>query len=120
MMINLANYEFVSNPAAAIMLLHKGIPKEHQPLWKEMGVNGLYALYKAQSVSTGMVLKMLEEAEGANPSKESPSVCRQYGTRVCDRNICVFKFANNSILQLASWCCTSTHCSHLQLCCTRA
>lgn len=34
-----------------------------------MGVNGLYALYKAQSVSTEMVLKMLEEAEGANPSK---------------------------------------------------
>lgn len=70
MVINVARYEFISKPAAAVMLLHKGIPKEHQPLWTGMGVNGLYALYKAQSVSTEMVLKMLEEAEGANQSEE--------------------------------------------------
>lgn len=68
--IKLANYEFVTKPAAAITLLRKKIPKEHHSFYKEMGVSDLHLLYKAQPVSTGKVLKMFDNAEGSTESEE--------------------------------------------------
>uniref|UniRef100_A0A1X7VJR3 Uncharacterized protein n=1 Tax=Amphimedon queenslandica TaxID=400682 RepID=A0A1X7VJR3_AMPQE len=70
MVINLAKYEFLSKPAAAVMVLHKGIPKLHLSFWTKIGVKDLYAIYNTLSVFTAMVQKMVEEAEGRIQSEE--------------------------------------------------
>lgn len=36
MVINIAKYEFITKPAAAILLLNRGIPKKHQQFWANM------------------------------------------------------------------------------------
>ena len=48
--INSAKYEFLSKPAAAVMVLHKGIPKLHLSFWTKIGVKDLYAIYNSLSV----------------------------------------------------------------------
>ncbi len=70
MLINLARYDFFIKPSAALSFISQGVPEQHHSFWSGMGVDGLFALYRAQSVSTAMVLKMLDEAEGSNPSQE--------------------------------------------------
>ncbi len=51
---------------AALVLMNLGAPAQHKPFWKTVDVNKLLSIYRAQSVSTSMTLKMFENAEGAN------------------------------------------------------
>lgn len=44
--------------------MNKGVPAEHQPFWRRC------LIYKAQSVSTAMTLKMIKEAEDLNDSEK--------------------------------------------------
>ena len=53
--------EFILKPAAAIMAINSGIPDQHLPFWKALGVQGLFRVYKAKSASPAKVLKMLDE-----------------------------------------------------------
>ena len=84
MMVNLARYEFVANPAAALSLICRGVPEQHQLFWNDLGVDGLFTLYRAQSVSSVMVLKMLPDTEGSDPKQERVFVyLRQYIGNEC-------------------------------------
>ena len=90
-----------------------------------MGLDGLYAVYKAQNVSTNMVLKMFEEAEGSNPAEERVlSYLRQFvGNMGVDELRSFVRFATgssasstlqiNGVVQLLSWQCVTTNCAHV-------
>lgn len=67
---NVGTNEFLIKPAAALALIHTGVPEQHRPFWGRVGVTGLLSFYKAQSVCPSMVLKMVKEAEGQNATQE--------------------------------------------------
>lgn len=70
LIVNVAKYEFISKPAAALSLINRGIPVQHQPFWESMELPSLLSVYKAQSVSSAMILEMFSEAEGQDASQE--------------------------------------------------
>ena len=59
----IAKYEFILKPAAAIGAINSGIPDNHVSFWKKLGV-------KAKSVSPAKVLKMLDEVHTSDPNQE--------------------------------------------------
>ena len=67
---NVATYEFLIKPAAALAVIHSGVPQQHRPFWNRMGIASLLSLYKAQSVCPAMVLRMIDDAEGQNATQE--------------------------------------------------
>lgn len=67
MFLQIAKYVFTLKPAAAITAINSGIPNQHVPFWKALGVQGLYSLYTRKSVSPAKVLKMLDEVEAVDP-----------------------------------------------------
>ena len=69
-MVNLATYEFVTKPAAALGMMYSGVPQQHRSFWDRMGVIGLLSVYRAQSVCPATVLRMIEDAEGQNATEE--------------------------------------------------
>ena len=69
MLLEIASFEFLVKPAAAISSINQGVPAFHASFWKQMGVSGLLAIYKAQSVSCAKVLVMLDEEEGGNANE---------------------------------------------------
>ena len=62
--------EFILKPSAAIREMHSGIPSQHRTFWENVGSQGLFSLYKAQSVSAGKVLEMFDEADGTDLDQE--------------------------------------------------
>ncbi len=66
MLINISKYEFLAKPVAANMLMNIGVPAQHKPFWKSVDISKFLSIYRAQSVSTSMTLKMFENAEGSN------------------------------------------------------
>ena len=67
---NVATYEFLIKPTAALAMIHSGVPQQHRPFWDRMGVTGLLSLYQAQCACPATVLSMIEDAEGQNASQE--------------------------------------------------
>ena len=67
---NVATYEFLVKPTAALAMIHSGVPQQHHPFWDRMGVSGLFSLYQAQSACPATVLSMIEDAEGLNATQE--------------------------------------------------
>ena len=65
-----ANYEFLSKPSAALVMVNSGIPAQHKPYWDSISASDLFSVYQAQSVSACTVLKMLEDAVGDDASQE--------------------------------------------------
>ena len=70
MFLQIATYEFILKPAAAIMAINSGIPNQHLPFWKALGVQGLFRVYKAKSASPAKVLRMLEDIHTLDPNQE--------------------------------------------------
>lgn len=70
LIIQSARYRFIIKPAAALMALHKGIPKEHALFWASISVDKLRALYDLISVTHGKVLKLLIEPEFLSMAEE--------------------------------------------------
>ena len=50
MLTQVALYEFVSKPSAALSIMNAGVPVQPRPFWEGIGVDGLYEIYQAQSV----------------------------------------------------------------------
>ena len=69
-LINVAYYEFIAKPASALAIIHSGVPSQHKAFWKSLNISFLQSVYQAQCVSTIMVLKMFENAEGYNETEE--------------------------------------------------
>ena len=52
----IANFEFCIKPAAAISLIHSGIPPTHLPFWKSKSVDEIHSLYKSLAVSANRAM----------------------------------------------------------------
>ena len=68
--VEVATYEFLSKPSAALSVLHSGVPNLHKPFWRGLSVDDLFPVYCAQCVSVEMVLGMLEDSVSTNPNEE--------------------------------------------------
>ena len=70
MLSQVAAYEFISKPSAAISLIYSGVPDQHRPFWKKLYVDDFFTIYGAQTVSVETVLTILENAVGTNVNEE--------------------------------------------------
>ncbi len=70
MLLQVASYEFLLKPAAAITAINRGIPPLHAPFWQKLGVAGILVVYRAQTVSPAKVLGMLDEEQGKTENEE--------------------------------------------------
>lgn len=50
--LQIAKYEFILKPAAAIAAINSGIPDNHASFWKGLGVQGIFRVYKAKCVTS--------------------------------------------------------------------
>ena len=69
----IAQYEFCCKPAAAIALIHSGIPATHSQFWNTTSADGICALYKSLTVSASKILSVLVFREFRNPAEERVS-----------------------------------------------
>ena len=60
LIVKVASYEFCCKPMGALAMIHSGIPEEHKPFWRELGIDGINSLYTSLSVSVEKVLQILE------------------------------------------------------------
>lgn len=65
-LLQVARFEFCSKPAAAISLMHSGVPLCHTGFWRERAVEGLSSIYKALAVSSRKVLDIIKLPESLN------------------------------------------------------
>ena len=63
-LLQIASYEFLRKPSAALTIMNSGVPEERKPFWEGLGIATLFSIYQAQSASTSTVLKMVEGAMG--------------------------------------------------------
>ncbi len=72
-LLQVARFEFCSKPAAAICLMHSGIPVSHADFWRSMSVEGICSIYRMLTVSSTKVLDILKLPESMNPAEERVS-----------------------------------------------
>ena len=65
--------EFCCKPAAAIALIHTGIPASHSQFWNTTSANGICALYKSLTVSANKILDVLVFPALQNPAQQRVS-----------------------------------------------
>lgn len=66
----IAEYEFMIKPAAAISLVHSGIPTAHRSFWSQKTVSGVSALYDSLTVSAARIRKSLMSSSENNSNAE--------------------------------------------------
>ena len=70
LLLQSVRYIFLLQPAAALAMLHQGIPKEHDSFWNTVSVEKLLSLYNSTAVSAEKILHILEEPEFLNKAEE--------------------------------------------------
>ena len=68
--VQISRCEFILKPAAVIASIHTGVPAQHVPFWKRLGVQGLLHIYQAMSVSAAKVLSMFDEVQPFNTNQD--------------------------------------------------
>lgn len=68
--VQVAHYEFLIKPMAALSMIHLGIPVNEQPFWKSKSVDDLHSLYTCLTATPSKVLEIMEEPEFVNPAQE--------------------------------------------------
>ena len=66
--LQIAKYEFLLKPAAAIQMIRSGIPEMHRRFWGKMTVSDLYAIYSAMCSSPEKILMSID----SNSVTETP------------------------------------------------
>ena len=69
----IAQYVFCCKPAAAIALIHSGIPATHSQFWNTISADGICAPYKSLTVSASKILSVLVFPKFRNPAEEHVS-----------------------------------------------
>lgn len=69
LMVDIAKYEFCIKPAAAISMIHHGIPEQQMPFWQQLGIEGITKTYYSLTVAPDKVLKVLDGC-CTNPAEE--------------------------------------------------
>ena len=67
---HVAVYEFCTKPAAAITLIHSGIPLDHKEFWAKKSPADIQALHCRMCVTLSKVIASLEMMSSSNPSEE--------------------------------------------------
>ena len=63
-------YEFCIKPAAAIALLHSGIPLNHATFWATKTASDIQSLHHRLTATPSKVISKLDLSEASNPSEE--------------------------------------------------
>ena len=87
----IAQYEFCCKPAAAISLIHAGIPSSHLSFWSAKAVDGICSLYRCLAVSYGKIINILKFSDFRNSAE------------VCVSGYLVEMLGNMSIRQLQNF-----------------
>ena len=66
---DVARYEFCVKPAAALALIHAGIPHTHAPFWKNKSASDVHSLFYAMTVTPSKVLSLLELPSASNENE---------------------------------------------------
>ena len=67
---DVARYEFCIKPAAALALIHSGIPHNHKPFWQRKSAHDMHDSFYAMTVTPTKVLSLLEFS---TPNNENES-----------------------------------------------
>ena len=67
---HIAEYEFVSRPAAAIFSVYSGIPVSHQQFWMKQSVSSLLQLYESLTVTAKKVNDLLVHTDAQSMNEE--------------------------------------------------
>ena len=65
-----ARYEFCIKPAAAIVLLHSGIPLNHATFWATKNASDIQSLHHRLTATPSKVISKIDLSEASNPSEE--------------------------------------------------
>ena len=68
--VQIARFEFCCKPAAAISLMHSGVPKSHTEFWSSGSVPALCSIYCTSAVSCTKVIDIIKLPELLNPAEE--------------------------------------------------
>ncbi len=98
MLMNVAHYEFIAKPSSALSIINSGIPSQHIAFWESINLTYLLSVYQAQCVSSTMVLKMFDDAEGENETEERViGYVRQFIGNMSSDELAIFlRFATGS------------------------
>ena len=70
---DVARYEFCVKPAAALALIHTGIPQNHKLFWEKKSASDVHALFYRMSVTPSKVLSFLEFSFATNENESRVS-----------------------------------------------
>ena len=65
-----AHYQFIVKPAAALSMVHSGIPVAEQPFWKQRTVDDLRSLFMCLTATPSKVLEVLDEPDFVHSAQE--------------------------------------------------
>ena len=66
LIVQVATFQFIMQPAMAITQMKCGIPKTHATFWNSVTAGELYSLYNSLHASPSKVLELIEEPTFAN------------------------------------------------------
>lgn len=72
-LLQVAHFEFCCKPAAAISLMHSGIPPTHSEFWRTRSVQGVCSIYRTLAVSCSKVLDIIKLPDALNLAEERVS-----------------------------------------------
>ena len=70
LIVQVATFQFVMQPAMAITQMKSGIPKTHATFWNSVTAGELYSLYNSLHASPSKVLELIEEPTFANANQQ--------------------------------------------------
>lgn len=65
-----ARYEFISKPAAAISMIYSGIPVSHREFWSRKSPDKMVELYRHLTLNSSKMIRMLHFPEACSPQQE--------------------------------------------------
>ena len=69
-MIQVARFEFLVKPSAALNAISAGIPNSHSRFWHSMSVHAFYCIYQSLSATPAKVLDLIMEPDIENSNQE--------------------------------------------------
>ena len=67
---DIAKYEFITKPAAAIFSVHSGIPKSHKDFWNKQSISSISRIYNDLTVTPEKILNLLVQPQFMSKNEE--------------------------------------------------
>ena len=103
MLLQLAKYEFVTKPYAAICSINQGIPSSHHSFWASRSIGDLWQLYLALGATPSKVIELIDEPEclTSNQSRIFGYLIQMIGSMNQDDLRALLRFITGSSVCLA-------------------